>query len=101
MVRASCSGGPSTKPKVDLYESAKKPISVESMWRRAVVGAGSGPSIGADGEFGDSNLVRMGRVTIAVWVTLSGTIVFLIGTSRTICAASARINNSESDGMYR
>ncbi len=46
--------------------------------------------MGAGEESGASNWLRIDRVTIAVWVTLSGIMVFFVGTSRTICAASAR-----------
>ena len=31
----------------------------------------------------------MGRVSMAVWVTLMGIMVFFTGTSKTICAASS------------
>ena len=94
---ASCKGGPSLKPNVDSYEEAKKLMSVERVRRRGVFG------FGKDEEAWDAWESRreawIDFVTIAVWVTLMGTIVFLTGTFRTICAASAGIEKvRQTDG---
>ena len=45
--------------------------------------------MGAEADSGARSRLRMGRVTMAVWVTLMGIMVFFTGTSKTICAASA------------
>ena len=45
--------------------------------------------MGVGADPGARSWVRTERVTIAVWVTLMGIMVFLPGISRTICAASA------------
>ena len=43
----------------------------------------------------------MGRVTMAVWVTLMGIMVFFTGTSKTICAASALDGEGQQVSMRR
>ncbi len=61
-------------------------MSVDRVWRRGVLAC-----IGCElGRLeGDSRREWIAGVTIAVWVTLRGIIVFLTGAFRTIWAASA------------
>lgn len=89
-VSASCNGGPSLNPKVDLYEFAKYEIRVESVWRKFVEALGRSASSVRFRELpGESSSLWMALVTIAVCVTLIGIIVVLTGALRTICAACA------------
>ena len=89
MVRGSCTGGPSTKPNVDLYVSVKKESMVDIMFLNGLVGVRSW--IVWVGEIAGWPLTLACRasVKIAVCVTLSGIMVFLTGVLSTICAASA------------
>lgn len=93
MVSASCSGGPVSNPKVILYESAKKPIRVRRVCLRDVDADGD-PGEDApvmEPDSGSAIRPRISFVTIAVWVTFMGIIVFLTDAFKTIWAASARV----------
>lgn len=83
MVSASCIGGPSIKPKVDLYDSAKYPMRVERVYLRFVSGLGNGafdPTVAA----GDKSFLMISLVAMAVWVTLIGIMTVRTGAFKTI-----------------
>src|ERR1700676_4994381 len=91
IVSGSCKGGPSAKPKVVLYVSAKKLIRVDSVWRTLPVEAP--PE--------ESNRACTADVAIAVCVTLIGIMIFLTGTSNNICAASAGTSVRLAECLYQ
>jgi len=62
---------------------------VDSVWRKFVDALGRIPTVDEECKSADSSRRWISFVTIAVWVTFMGIIVFFVGTLRTICAACA------------